>query len=143
MKIIVVNNKKKVKDFENHSSKYKNLLVKYYMDNCMYCEQFLPEWKKTVSNLKAQKLNDLLVLDVNMKFMPYLRIPQVSEFPTIKILNKNGNKNYNGQLNEKELRKWIYKSFKNSNNKKIGKKTFKKRKQKRKKSGKTKKIMFR
>tara|TARA_A100001015_G_scaffold29176_1_gene32480 strand:+ start:1022 stop:1468 length:447 start_codon:yes stop_codon:yes gene_type:complete len=64
------------------------LLVKYYLDGCPACIHFQPAWKKTIP--LAKKLKDLpnvVFVEVNEKMLKHVDIPQVHQYPTIKLFN--------------------------------------------------------
>ena len=75
-------------NLKNKTGKYNTILVKYYLEGCPACIHFEPIWKQTFSLAKQEKnLSNILFVEVNSKILDYLTIPQVYQFPTIKLFN--------------------------------------------------------
>ena len=60
------------------------LLLKYNMDDCGFCDELHPKWQALTQELKKDRyLKHLVVANINSDFLQHVNTPFVSRFPTI------------------------------------------------------------
>ncbi len=99
------------------STKY--LIVEFYYQECSYCNNFAPIYSKTALEFPKNKItyHQLKFGKVDVAVYPNLSTKyKVVQFPTIILLDKDSDllKDYNGDLNYEEFKKWVDKNTFNS-----------------------------
>lgn len=85
----------------NNSNNYKKL-VYYYIKGCKYCNEFMPEWDKIV------EYGQIECVKIDCDVYPNICIEQnVTEFPTLHLVDKNNIVKYEGAFKKEEIMEFI------------------------------------
>lgn len=85
------------------------ILLQYYMDGCMYCDMLKPTWEQMKSDmLKDNKLNDLIIAEVERAHAAELNMPDVYKFPTIHLVRKDKEvREFSGNREKEAMKRWV------------------------------------
>ena len=97
--------------------KKKPSFVKFYHPSCGHCREMAPQWDALKDELKGIKLN-LNIIEVHADTLSDIQsecAKNIPGYPTIMEVKQNGKagKEYNGNRNVKDLKKFILQNFKN------------------------------
>ena len=103
--------------------KKKPSFVKFYHPSCGHCREMAPEWDALKDEFKNIKLN-VNIIEVHADTLGDIKsdcAKNIPGYPTIMEVKQNGKagKEYNGNRNVKDLKKFILKTFKNKSSKKM------------------------
>ena len=70
----------------------KKKMVLYHMETCPHCTRMMPDWQKFKSSATNVEVIDIEAKDIQNNSMLAQHTKQVSGFPTILMLNANGDK---------------------------------------------------
>ena len=90
------------------------VLIKYYLDGCVHCQQLENDWEQLHQMLSKKKALDenMLLANINAQALrphdPQLNAPFVNAFPTIALIKKDGNvTHFNGNRTALEMKDWV------------------------------------
>jgi thioredoxin-like negative regulator of GroEL len=85
------------------------ILLQYHMDGCMYCDMLKPTWEQMKSDmLKDNKLNDLIIAEVERAHAAELNMPDVYKFPTIHLVRKDKQvREFSGTREKEAMKRWV------------------------------------
>ena len=97
--------------------KEKPSFVKFYHPSCGHCREMAPQWDALKDELKGLKLN-MNIIEVHANTLSDIKsecAKKIPGYPTIMEVKQNGKagKEYNGNRNVKDLKKFILENFKN------------------------------
>tara|TARA_Y100000996_G_scaffold415546_1_gene411018 strand:+ start:8696 stop:9157 length:462 start_codon:yes stop_codon:yes gene_type:complete len=103
--------------------KKKPSFVKFYHPSCGHCREMAPQWDALKDEFKNIKLN-VNIIEVHADTLGDIKsdcAKNIPGYPTIMEVKQNGKagKEYNGNRNVKDLKKFILKTFKNKSSKKM------------------------
>ena len=103
--------------------KKKPSFVKFYHPSCRHCREMAPQWDALKDEFKNIKLN-VNIIEVHADTLGDIKsdcAKNIPGYPTIMEVKQNGKagKEYNGNRNVKDLKKYILKTFKNKSSKKM------------------------
>ena len=103
--------------------KKKPSFVKFYHPSCGHCRQMAPQWDALKDEFKNIKLN-VNIIEVHADTLGDIKsdcAKNIPGYPTIMEVKQNGKagKEYNGNRNVKDLKKFILKTFKKKPSKKM------------------------
>ena len=103
--------------------KKKPSFVKFYHPSCRHCREMAPQWDALKDEFKNIKLN-VNIIEVHADTLSDIKsdcAKNIPGYPTIMEVKQNGKagKEYNGNRNVKDLKKFILKTFKNKSSKKM------------------------
>jgi len=110
--------KNKIKEVEKRIASGKDVYILIYMVGCGPCNHVRPEWDKLEAKLsKEENLDNSVVVDMNQAFLQeaskFISPESIQGFPTIRLINKSGSKNFNTPLPKaSQLVEWITKKLK-------------------------------
>ena len=81
----------KVDELNKYIEDGKDVFVFVYKEGCPPCMATKPEWKKIESVLKKDRMDNVIVAQVNQEFLPSMKyLGDIDGFPTMKYISKKG-----------------------------------------------------
>jgi thiol-disulfide isomerase/thioredoxin len=81
----------KVDELNKYIEDGKDAFVFVYKEGCPPCMATKPEWKKIESVLKKDRMDNVIVAQVNQEFLPSMKyVGDIDGFPTMKYISKKG-----------------------------------------------------
>lgn len=86
------------------------IICKFYAPWCGYCKKLVPDWSKLEEGYHKKRVNGKVIYVLKVNCDEYPKIGEmygVQGYPTIKILTKNGEKDYEGPRDISGMEKFL------------------------------------
>ena len=86
------------------------MIVKFYAPWCGYCKKLVPDWTKCEQGYHKKRVNGKIIYVLKVNCDEYPKIGEsygVQGYPTIKIITKDGDQDYEGARNISEIEKFL------------------------------------